>query len=48
MAISLSRDIPIGLGWVVGSLVSNLSKESLTFTLITSRTEIAKKGAAPN
>jgi hypothetical protein len=35
MAISLSRDIPIGLGWVVGSLVSNLSKETLTFTLIT-------------
>jgi hypothetical protein len=47
-AISLSRDIPIGLGWMVGSLVSNLSKESLTFTLITSRTEIAKKGPAPN
>jgi hypothetical protein len=44
-AISLSRDIPAGLGWVVGSLVSNLSKESLTFTLTTSRTELAKKNS---
>lgn len=42
-AISLSRDIPAGLGWMVGSLVANLSKESLTFTLTTSRTELARK-----
>jgi hypothetical protein len=48
MAISLSRDIPIGLGWMVGSLVANLSKESLTFTLTTSRTEITKKRPVPN
>jgi len=48
IAISLSRDIPIGLGWMVGSLVANLSKESLTFTLTTSRTELLKKRPAPN
>ena len=48
IAISLSRDIPIGLGWMVGSLVANLSKESLTFTLTTSRTELVKKRPASN
>jgi hypothetical protein len=47
-AISLSRDIPTGLGWMVGSLVSNLSKESLTFTLTTSRSALAKKTLAQN
>jgi hypothetical protein len=48
MSISLSRDLPIGLGWVVGSLVSNLSKETLAFTLTTSRTEIVQKRPASN
>jgi hypothetical protein len=47
-SISLSRDLPVGLGWVVGSLVSNLSKETLAFTLTTSRTEIAKQTPASN
>jgi hypothetical protein len=47
-AISLSRDIPTGLGWVVGSLVTNLSKDSLNFTLTTSRTAIAKSPVAGN
>lgn len=44
-AISLSRDIPAGLGWMVSSLVSNLSKESLTFTLTTARTAIVSKNS---
>jgi hypothetical protein len=47
-AISLSRSIPTGLGWMVGSLVSNLSKDSLTFTLTTARTALAKKPLAQN
>jgi hypothetical protein len=47
-AISLSRDIPMGLGWIVGSLVSSLSKESLTFTLTTTRTLLAKKTVVQN
>jgi hypothetical protein len=47
-AISLSRDIPMGLGWMVGSLVSSLSKESLTFTLTTTRTALAQKTVAWN
>jgi hypothetical protein len=45
-AISLSRDIPTGLGWMVGSLVSSVPKQSLTFTLTTARAALAKKSAA--
>jgi len=45
-AISLSRDIPAGLGWMVGSFVSSVPKESLTFTLTTARTAIANKSSA--
>lgn len=36
-AISLTRDIPTGLGWVVGPFVTSVPKESLTFTLSTAR-----------
>ena len=32
-AISLSRDIPTGLGWVVRPIISNLPRESLKATL---------------
>jgi hypothetical protein len=42
-AISLSRDIPTGLGWMVGSFVSSVPRESLTFTLVTARSALAKK-----
>jgi hypothetical protein len=45
-AISLSRDIPTGLGWMVGSFVSSVPKESLTFTLTTARTALARKTVA--
>jgi hypothetical protein len=45
-AISLSRDIPVGLGWMVGSFVSSVPKESLTFTLTTARTALVKKSSA--
>jgi hypothetical protein len=47
-AISLSRDIPTGLGWMVGSFVSSVPKESLTFTLTTARTALARKTVARN
>jgi len=47
-AISLSRDIPTGLGWMVGSFVSSVPRESLTFTLTTARAAIAKKSVAKN
>ena len=47
-AISLSRDIPTGLGWMVGSFVSSVPSESLTFTLTTARAALAKKTVASN
>jgi hypothetical protein len=47
-AISLSRDIPAGLGWMVGSFVSSVPRESLTFTLTTARAALAKKSVAQN
>jgi hypothetical protein len=47
-AISLSRDIPTGLGWMVGSFVSSVPRESLTFTLTTARAALTKKTAVAN
>jgi hypothetical protein len=32
-SISLSRDIPTGLGWIVGPFVTSIPRESLSFTL---------------
>jgi hypothetical protein len=35
--VSLTRDIPTGLGWLIGPFVSGVPKESLTFTLEATR-----------
>ncbi|HUL15261.1 MAG TPA: hypothetical protein VLV88_04635 [Terriglobales bacterium] len=35
--VSLTRDIPSGLGWLVGPFVNSIPKESLTFTLQATR-----------
>jgi hypothetical protein len=35
--VSLTRDIPAGLGWMIGPLVTAVPKESLTFTLEATR-----------
>jgi hypothetical protein len=45
-AISLTRDIPTGLGWMVGSFVTSVPRESLTFTLTTARTALLQRAAA--
>lgn len=45
-AISLTRDIPTGLGWMVGSFVTSVPRESLTFTLTTARTALLQRNAA--
>jgi hypothetical protein len=45
-AISLTRDIPTGLGWMVGSFVTSVPRESLTFTLTTARTALLQRTAA--
>jgi hypothetical protein len=34
---SLTRDIPTGLGWLIGPFVTSVPKESLTFTLEATR-----------
>jgi hypothetical protein len=44
-AISLTRSIPTGLGWMVGSIANSLPRESLTFTLTTARTALMRKTA---
>jgi hypothetical protein len=36
-AISLTRDIPIGLGWVIEPIIRKLPKESLINTLRATR-----------
>lgn len=49
--VSLSRDIPFGLGWVIGPFVKSVPKESLAFTLGTTRntlmTRLAQSAPAP-
>jgi hypothetical protein len=45
-AISLTRDIPTGLGWMVGPFVSSVPKESLTFTLATARAALLHSASA--
>jgi hypothetical protein len=45
-ANSLTRDIPIGLNWLVGSFVESVPKESLEFTLHSTRTAVLR-GASP-
>jgi len=40
-AISLTRDIPAGLGWLVGPFVTSIPKESLEFTLTRTREALA-------
>ncbi len=38
--ISLTRDIPFGLGWAVGRFVNSVPQESLTFTLTRTRERV--------
>ena len=40
-SITLSRDIPFGLHWIVGPFVTSIPRESLTFTLETVRRVLA-------
>jgi hypothetical protein len=36
-SVSLSRGIPLGFGWLIGPFVTSIPRESLTFTLETTR-----------
>lgn len=42
-AISLTRDIPTGLGWMIGPFVNSIPRESLQFTLDATRKALAGK-----
>lgn len=45
-SISLTRDIPAGLGWLIGSYVEGIPRESLEFTLgATRRTLLKRQGS---
>jgi hypothetical protein len=41
-SVSLSRGIPTGFGWIVGPFVTSIPRESLTFTLETTRKQLAR------
>ena len=41
-SVSLSRGIPLGLGWIVGPFVTSIPRESLTFTLETTRKQLER------
>ena len=41
--VSLTRDIPTGLGWLIGPFVTSIPKESLTFTLEATRNAVNVK-----
>jgi len=49
-AASLTRDIPTGLGWLVGPFITGIPKETLAFTLEATRkaTEAERKKSAKN
>jgi len=41
--VSLTRDIPTGLGWLIGPFVTSIPKETLTFTLEATRRAVEKE-----
>jgi hypothetical protein len=46
-SISLSRGIPIGFGWLIGPFVTSIPRESLGFTLETTRRVLVDRTASP-
>jgi hypothetical protein len=40
-SVSLTRGIPAGFGWIVGPFVTSIPRESLTFTLETTRRQLS-------
>jgi hypothetical protein len=41
-SISLTRDIPAGFGWLISPFVTSIPRESLEFTLTTTRNVLRK------
>ncbi|HUO33776.1 MAG TPA: hypothetical protein VMU43_02180 [Candidatus Acidoferrum sp.] len=44
-SVSLTRDIPFGLGWMIGPFVESVPRESLTFTLAATRAAVLARMA---
>jgi hypothetical protein len=42
-AISLTRDVPTGLGWLIGPFLENIPRESLRFTLTATRQALLER-----
>jgi hypothetical protein len=42
-AVSLTRDIPTGLHWLIAPFIESIPKESLEFTLRSTRTAVLGK-----
>jgi hypothetical protein len=42
-AISLTRDVPTGLGWLAGPFIENVPREAVDFTLTATREALLKK-----
>ncbi len=47
-AISLTRDVPTGFGWLVRPIIRTLPRESLAGTLEATRTALQRSGSAPS
>lgn len=45
-AISLTREVPNGLGWLIGPFVQSIPRESLEFTLATTKKAVVARRAA--
>lgn len=45
-AISLTRNVPAGLGWLIGPFIQSIPQESLRFTLTATRDGVLKRVAA--
>jgi hypothetical protein len=45
-AISLTRNIPTGLGWLISPFITSIPKESLVFTLTRTRHALRREGTA--
>jgi len=43
-SLTLSRDVPFALAWIIRPFVTQVPKESLTFTLERARSELLRKG----
>ena len=41
--VSLTRDIPAGLGWLIGPFVTSIPKESLAFTMEATRKAVVAR-----